>query len=511
MELRRWIVGYVLLLIPQLVLGQAANQPTYTFHADTHIVLTDVTVTDAQGNPVHDLPQSAFRMYDNGRPQTIASFEEHAGVPPPVLEQTSATPGDYSNDYLLHMPPVMNIILIDIANLEMPDQMYLNYQLTKFLNEWPEDQKLAVYLRAGSGCFLLQNFTSDRKQLLAAVHRAIPRFPPVGRAYLSDFDTLYQIAVSLHQLPGRKNVLWFSGGSTLYLLPDATQLQNDSDWRALYDELNQERIAVYPIDARGLTAYFNRAMPSQHLSMMQIAQATGGQAFYNNNGLKEVTEHFLNSDVSFYTLTYSPTDLRFDNKWHKVRVVVNNPAYHLSYRSGYFADGSLRDGKQPEKTRTRLLANGEKLETPQVEDRPIIFQAKVLPVSNSEVAALEKPSALLPPASYKKRAVPFLIRYTVPVDALTVSQIDGKHQIVLGVAVIALNRDGSMMEHDVEMVTLVLREDTYRRNPNLPITLDKQLNLAKDDQFLYLGVWDKNSGRAGSIEVPLDIPKPQKN
>ena len=53
-------------------------QSTYTFRADTHIVLTDVTVTDAKGNPVHGLPQTAFRIFDNNKPQEIASFEEHA-------------------------------------------------------------------------------------------------------------------------------------------------------------------------------------------------------------------------------------------------------------------------------------------------------------------------------------------------------------------------------------------------------------------------------------------------
>src|SRR5262249_4851032 len=156
------------------------------------------------------------------------------------------------------------------------------------LNEQPEGQPLAIYLRAGSGCFLVQDFTSDRKLLLAAVHKAIPRFPPLGREYLSDYDTLHQIAVTLSQLPGRKNVLWFSGGSTLYMLPDAAPLQYDSDWRALYDELDQERIAVYPIDARGLTTTVNPivldAQWEQHLAMNDVAQATGGQAFYNNNG-----------------------------------------------------------------------------------------------------------------------------------------------------------------------------------------------------------------------------------
>ena len=57
---------------------------------------------------------------------------------------------------------------------------------------------------------------------------------------------------------------------------------------------------------------------------------------------------------------------------------------------------------------------------------------------------------------------------------------------------------------------MVLREDVFRRDPNLSVTLDQKLNLTKDDQFLNLGVWDTVSGRFGSIEVPLDVHKPPK-
>ena len=490
------------------------NQSTYTFHANTRIVLTDVTVTDKNGNPVHGLPQSAFRVFDNKQPQVIASFEEHAGTPATTI-LPEGTPGVYNNDYLLHLPPVLNIVLIDIANLDMADQMYLNYELTKFLNEQPQGQPLAIYLRAGSGCFLVQNFTSDRKLLLAALHKAIPRFLPGGRQYLTDFETLQEIATALSQLPGRKNVLWFSGGSMeRTLLPDAIPLQNDVDWRDLYDELDQERIAIYPIDARGLRVIFGRAALDdgmQHSIMDEQAQATGGQAFYNNNGLKEATEHFLSSDVSFYTLTYSPTDLRFDNKWHKIHVAVDGPKYNLSYRRGYFADGSLRGTEQTPKSRTRLLANGEKIEVPQLNNRPIIFQATVLPLSDPTVEGLEKPSGSLPLPPTLKRSVPFLVRYTVPINALTVRMVDGKPQVVFGVAFIALNRVGSLEKHDAKEVTMTLREDVLRRNPNLPVTLDQQLNLAKGDQYLSLAVWDTATGRGGSIEIPLEVSKPSRH
>ena len=57
--------------------------------------------------------------------------------------------------------------------------------------------------------------------------RCTKQFPvsSAGAEYLSDFDALQSGAVSLSQLPGRKNVLWFSGGSFEFLMPDVIPVQ----------------------------------------------------------------------------------------------------------------------------------------------------------------------------------------------------------------------------------------------------------------------------------------------
>ena len=93
---------------------------------------------------------------------------------------------------------------------------------------------------------------------------------------------------------------WLNG----FFKPDAVPLLDDAKWRDLYDDLNLERIAIYPIDVRGLEVIFTpttqRARWKQHMAMNDAAQATGGEAFYNNNGLKEIAQHLLDSDGSFY-------------------------------------------------------------------------------------------------------------------------------------------------------------------------------------------------------------------
>lgn len=516
-----WLTVLILLIaafwfagMAQSAQSQSQDQP-YTIQAISRVVLTDVAVTDSRGNPVHGLPESAFSIFDNKKPQTLGSFEEHSGTPAVATMEpvAAAAKGVYSNDYLEHLPPALNIVIIDLANLEITDQMYLNYELTQFLKE-PPSQPLAIYLRAGNGCFLLQNFTTDRELLLAAVHKAIPRIPPTGREYLSDIDTLYRVAGYLTQLPGHKNVLWFSGGSTLYLREDAEVYDDPAVWRSLYDELEQERIAIYPIDARGLMNFSLRLSTThvlwdQWARMNETARATGGQAFYNTNGLLETTSRLLSSDSSFYTLTYTPHDFHFDNKWHKVQVKLNVEGYRLSYRRGYFADGSPGGAEQPQKrkARTRLLPNGEKIELPAMQSAPIIFQARVLPVSDPAVAAGPVISGTIEAPPPKKGAVTYSILYELPVDAFVRPMVNGKPEVTLGVAAIVLNSDGRAVDSRAERVTMALNADSLRLHPNLHMAIDQRLNLQKNDQYLCLAVWDMTSGRLGTLQVPVQVQK----
>ncbi|MDX6463369.1 MAG: hypothetical protein QOE55_7066 [Acidobacteriaceae bacterium] len=487
------------------------SQPGYTIQTGARVVLTDVTVTDEKGNPVRGLPVSAFQVFDNKKQQKIDSFEEHAGTSAVTLPASSY--GVFSNDYLLHLPSVLNIIVLDIANIRIADQMWLNYQLTGFLSNLPSDQPVAIYLRAGSGCFLMQNFTTDRPLLLAALHRAIPRIPPLGREYLSDQQILSQVAYTLRSLPGRKNVLWFSGGSTAYLLPNGTVFQDQAAMRAIYDSLEEERIAVYPIDARGLTVSSdvmgNLAMMGQHGAMEDVARATGGHAFYNNNGVSLAAAHVLDTSGSFYTLTYSPSSFHVDNKWHNVRIKLDR-GYHLSYRTGYFADGNNGIAQKPATPRTKLLISGDTVQNKTRHATPIIFQAAMLPTADPVLASLKADSEGLTAPPPKGGAMRYAVRYSVPIDELTAQSLNGKRTFVIGLAAVTIDRDGDVLKRQFEHVTMSFDEAYFPHRSRAPLVVDQQLNLSRTDQYLYLAVWDVHSDRFGELQMPLDLPAPRK-
>jgi hypothetical protein len=94
--------------------GPTGSQSGYTFQANSRVVLTDVTVTDRQGNPVHGLKASDFRVFDNNKPEDVASFAEHSKDTTAPAPQLVSAPGVYSNDYLARPPRVLNILFLDL-------------------------------------------------------------------------------------------------------------------------------------------------------------------------------------------------------------------------------------------------------------------------------------------------------------------------------------------------------------------------------------------------------------
>jgi VWFA-related protein len=517
-------LGCLLFVFAASLSAQTAQNPGYTIQTNTRLVLTDVTVTDSHGNPVHGLKSSDFQILDNHKEESISSFEEHVTQPTAAFQTVAAAPGSYSNDFLQHLPPVLNIVVIDIKNIEIEDQMYLSEKLVQLIDTLPAGQPLAIYWCRGANTILLQNYTSDHALLLSAVHKALPRFPPTGREFLSDLNTLQQIAFDLRQIPGRKNILWYTGGSTLVLRPDGDgfQMQDSEDeakMRAIYDELETERIAIYPIDARGLTvtgaSFGNTIQLAQHAQMEQVAYATGGKAFYNSNGLDSIAANLLNDDGSFYTLTYAPHDFQQDNKWHKVEVKLKgrDSGDTLNYRRGYFADAFADRGdgalKMANNNPRRLLSGGTvSAEDADSQSQPIIFQVDVLP-SAGLPPEKAKADVLVPfdPAKQKSGTVTYSIRYALPLDVFAIKSVNGKSQVTLGIAAMAFNQSGSVASQTADEVEVFLKDNRTSIPLNTYVSVRQQINLPRGDDSLYCAVWDRTNHRIGTIRVPLKVAK----
>jgi len=480
----------------------AASPPSYTLHTGVRVVLTDVTVTDSKGNVVHGLPQAAFHITDNGESQAIRTFEEHNTDATQLVGLTAPGPGVFSNDYLKHLPPVLNVIVLDSSHLAMMDQMYLRYEFHQFLKKLPDDEPFAIYVRNADTTVLVQNFTADHALLAAAADKSLPHMQVLGADYPTDptTSTLEQIARQLSQIPGRKNVLWFAGGNSGYLPSNPRNFLcgGDDCLQRLYDELETTRIAVYPIDARGINGFAAR-----HIIMQEIADATGGQAYFNNNSLDLIAKHIVATDNSFYTFTFTPANFHPDNKWHKIHVSLDIPGYSLSYRSGYFAD----DNSNP--PIPKLLSADGKPSTGGADftTAPIIFSASVAPAaaapSSSDDSFLPLKNAGTPP----KGSVPYTVRYTLPSEAFLTQDVNGVPSASFDVAVLAFNEDGETVAVKGDQVFAHFPQD----DPHQPVKIAQTVDLKPGDLYLYVAVWDAHTGRVGTLQIPASIPAPPKH
>jgi VWFA-related protein len=479
------------------------DQQTYTLHVNSRVVLTDVTVTDSHGNPVRGLTQSDFQLFDDGRPQKLGSFQEHLESPSPEPIAPVKDPNVYSNAAQLNTPSTVNVILIDTTTIRLIDQMYLYEELTKFVNKLPPGEPIAIFNRSGQATLLLQNFTSDHHLLLAAIRRAVPHFQNPDAFYTTGSGTLMQMVAYLDPIPGRKNLLWFSGGSNAFLQLFPLE---EPERRIIYDKLEADRIAIYPIDARGLTVSYARYRAQQQLLMQQDADATGGHAYFNSNGLTQIASHLVDTDGTYYTLTYSPDDVTQNGKWHNVKVKLNDSGYQLSYRRGYYDDG--RNNLPPAgRSRTALRVDGNTApESTAQHAKPIIFQARILPAVDAPPTQFA-----VPPVKPKRGETIYSVHYEIPASDIQPKSVSSNSGTdVVGVAVIAFDHYGTPISRDLHQVTMTIDETRLQSNPNANLTFDERINLPKGEDYLYIVVWDPTTGRLGTLNLPLDVKKQPK-
>jgi hypothetical protein len=241
-----------------------------------------------------------------------------------------------------------------------------------------------------------------------------------------------------------------------------------------------------------------------------VARATGGHAFYDNNGVAQAAARVLDTSGSFYTLTYSPFNFHVDNKWHNVRIKLDG-GYHISYRTGYFADGTNGIGPKTATSRTKLLISGGTAQTKTQRAAPLIFQAAMLPTADPVLSSLRADTEGLPAPPPKGAAMRFSVRYSVPIDELTGQSIQGKQTFVIGLAAVTIDRNGDVLKRQFEHVTVSFDEGYFSHRSHAPVVVDQQLNLSRADQYLYLAVWDVHNDRFGELQMPLNLPAPKRH
>jgi VWFA-related protein len=550
---------------PQL---QRREEGVATLRTRARLVLLDVVVTDGRGQPVKGLKQSDFTLLEDGTPQALSSFQEHHPISPEEAAK-AATMVKLPPNHFTNYDPVKNesagtVFLLDALDTPVEAQMYLREQMIAYMKTVPAGSKIAIF-QLDTQLHMIQEFTSDPEVLRQVVNskRNQPVLSPLlggpsAPGYVRErlrqqilSEGMQLLARYLAPFPGRKNLIWFTGRVPVPVygpgfnvpFPDMTSFIDD--FSKTTDVLTLSRIAVYPIDSRGLQTDpafsaangggrrggglgFETRQFYQHGDLDDVAEATGGKAFYNTNGLKEAIAEVVDTGSNYYTLSYSPSNHVWDGGYRKLQVKLAAQGLRLEYRRGYFA---LEDAAAENRHVAALASQRRGLPTgsgrsPAMEvamtmgagaPKDVIFVVDVTPETVSKAKgddSLAKDNYL--DAKYRKDAYrEYKIHYSVNAGTLHFMPTpDESYHGRVEFAAVVYDNMGQVVNSKTTTSPVDVDKATY--DEMLRGGLGTVMTIAvpvKGSYFLRMGVQDVAADKVGALEVPvekirLDLPTP---
>ncbi len=252
-------------------------------------------------------------------------------------------------------------------------------------------QKLFLGSRRGSAEDDLRDFRRDLDQARKACDEGDPACPALVRSLpsrasqLASQDRMYTVAFLqqfrslLQQLAretGRRTMVLLSDGFQLVPGKQAYELLNAyfpnpqaalravdriTDLEAVLRLAADQNIPIYTIDSRGLytPAYFGGSNAGASIgvapqvmgimssnateageTLSEIAAATGGSAFKNNNDIFAGLERAFADGRQYYLLAYVPTNTNSDGKFRAISVRVRDGKFVIGAKRGYWAAGA---------------------------------------------------------------------------------------------------------------------------------------------------------------------------
>ncbi len=539
---------------------QKPKHTSTVLRVTTHLVQVNVIALDRQGHPVSSLTRNDFRVYDNGKQQNIIVFRvESSQTRAASLPKLPSNVFSNRSERAGYAPPSVTVILLDALNTPFAAQVYARQQMIKFLQDLRPNDSVALYA-LGKKLLVLHDFTNETATLLEAVRRykaaEVSEFhasePDSAARFLQDetrahpssgvpgvmsyreagllaqfmnevhsleqdfytgervritTDALIAIANHLSGLPGRKNLIWVSGGfpmwNSLNRKLGIDGFKNAQDFRSDISRaaraLNNVNLAIYPVDARGLgQASFSWRTPQtlgQLINsrenedrsagvMEDLARRTGGHAFYNTNDILGSIRRVVDDSNITYVLAYEPKGVKWNGQFRKISVKMAQRGVKLQYRNGYSA---LPEEKAADETGEAAIA-----------------KAIVSPLDAAGIGLTVQMSA---DRNVKNTGrAPYLMRCDVDAHDVSFKNQNGRWKVTLTLVTGELDPEGKTLKSVSQTIELYLKPETYQSALAEGLFLDEDLPLPilATAERLRVVIRDDDTGRIGSVNIPLD-------
>jgi Ca-activated chloride channel family protein len=278
----------------------AAQTPTFRTGID--LATFGVTVVDRKGEYLTDLNAENFEIVEDGQKQTLKYFARGTD---------------------LESGPEMHVgLLFDTSGSMTEDIKLSRSAAVKFLNTLSEAKDMT-----------LVDFDTEVR-VAKYGQRDFPRMVERIRGRTPDGNTALYDAMGVY-LDGASED---DGRKILVVYTDGGDTQSTISFGDLMTLLRASDATVYPV---GFLEH-SRGHIEERAHLMQIAEATGGQAFFPTTmkDIEAAYDKVVAQIRAQYSLAYTSTNTKQDGAWRKVEIKVSRPdlkGTKILARRGYFA------------------------------------------------------------------------------------------------------------------------------------------------------------------------------
>jgi VWFA-related protein len=310
-----------------------------------------------------------------------------------------------------------------------------------------------------------------------------------------------QIAQRASGIPGRKSLVWITGGFPFSLDPATASVSEGVPfdiYQHVMQELSDQMIAVYPVDARGLLTTsvdatvrlpavenFNQSYmvadkanrQTDILDTMRlVADLTGGRAFVNTNDTTGAVRSAAEDGSRYYLLTYPLDKSNRRQGWRKITVKAGS--YHVRARKGYYLTQTTIDP-----------ASAARFDINSALTSPLDYTGVPLTVFLKPAVTAEN-----------KRKISFAT--AIPAGGITVDTADNNH-LFIDVSYLALTPQGDSAFKEDKSYNVNLNPEQLQQLQSHGFGFPGAVEVAPGAYKLRVVVRDNLNGHVGSVQAEL--------
>jgi len=275
----------------------------FVFRAETRLVVLHATVVDKNHHLITNLPQAAFKVYENNVEQNLKVFRRED-------------------------VPVSVGLVIDNSGSMRDKREKVNAAALAFVkSSHPQDEVFIVNFN--DEAFLDQPFTSNQELLQDGIKKIDQRG---GTAF---YDA---VGMSIDELRERAK----KDKKVILLITDGEDNASQMTLEKLLRKVQESEAAIFTIGL--LNEEERRAARRTRRALIKLAEDTGGDAFFPKDvsEVEEIARKIALDIRSQYILGYSPSNPLEDAGFRPVRVMLVGPGrnYNVRTRTGYYARGA---------------------------------------------------------------------------------------------------------------------------------------------------------------------------